>query len=127
MVVVPEQTGSPLLAADEPAPVELIEFDGKRPLVLACDHASNRVPKSLDGMGLNGSSLGDHIAWDIIDAQRAAMGLAPVGSSGLLGVVDPENPEGFDMRQPQHVALAGALGFGVFDREQIDHREVRLA
>ena len=69
----------------------------------------------------------DHIAWDIIDAQRAAMGLAPVGSSGLLGVVDPENPEGFDMRQPQHIALARALGFGLFDREQIDHREVRLA
>ena len=69
----------------------------------------------------------DHIAWDIIDAQRAAMDLAPVGSSGLLGVVDPENPEGFDMRQPQHVALAGALGFGLFDREQIDHREVHLA
>ena len=45
----------------------------------------------------------------------------------LLGVVDSKNPDGFDMRQPQHVALAGALGFGVFEREQIDHREVRLA
>ena len=41
----------------------------------------------------------------------------------LLGVLDSENPDGFDMRQPQHVAL----GFGVFDKEQIDHREVRLA
>ena len=38
----------------------------------------------------------DHIAWDLIDAQRATKGLAPVGASGLLGVQDPENPEGFD-------------------------------
>jgi predicted N-formylglutamate amidohydrolase len=65
MVAVPEHTGSPLLAPDEPAPVELIEVDGKRPLVLACDHASNRVPRSLDSMGLDGNSLENHIGWDI--------------------------------------------------------------
>ena len=68
----------------------------------------------------------DHIGWDIIDAHRETNGLPPVGSSGQLGFEDPENPEGFDIRQPQHVALAGAMGFGVFDKEQIDHREVRL-
>ena len=60
-----EQAGSSLLAPDEPAPFEWLEVDGPRPLVLACDHASNRVPRSLDGLGLNGASLEDHIAWDI--------------------------------------------------------------
>jgi predicted N-formylglutamate amidohydrolase len=54
-----------LLAADEPPPVELIEVDGKNPLVLACDHASNRVPRSLRGLGLSRNALEDHIAWDI--------------------------------------------------------------
>lgn len=65
MVVAQKQAGSPLLAPDEPAPFELLEVDGPRPLVLACDHASNRVPRSLHGLGLNGDSLTAHIAWDI--------------------------------------------------------------
>jgi len=65
MAATSDQAVSALLAPDEPAPVELIESGGLRPLVLACDHASNRVPRSLDGLGLNGSLLDDHIAWDI--------------------------------------------------------------
>ena len=65
MVVAQGQNGSPLLAPDEPAPFELLAAAGLRPLVLACDHASNRVPRSLDGLGLNNDSLKDHIAWDV--------------------------------------------------------------
>ncbi len=68
----------------------------------------------------------DRICWEIIDAQRATKGLSPVGSAGLMGIQDPENPEGFDIRQPQYIALAGALGLGEYDIDRIDHREVRL-
>jgi hypothetical protein len=73
----------------------------------------------------------DHIEWGIVDAKRKAMGLAPVGSVGKLGL-DAER-EGFDMRQPQHIPLAANLGLGVFDlksplgrRHSIDHRVIEV-
>jgi hypothetical protein len=34
--------------------------------------------------------------------------------------------EPFDRRQPEHVALAGLLGLGVFDANRIEHRLVEL-
>jgi hypothetical protein len=56
----------------------------------------------------------DHVEWDIVDAQRAKMKLPPVAASGGKAL-DPLGMEGFDVRQPQHIALAGALGLGYFD------------
>ena len=72
----------------------------------------------------------DHIEWDIIDAQRTKNNLPPVAASGNKAM-DPLKMEGFDVRQPQHIALAGALGMGYFDfksnkgrRFSIQHRLV---
>lgn len=74
----------------------------------------------------------DHVAWRIIDAKRKEKGLAPVAAVGKMG--QDAGREGFDYRQPQHVALAGHLGLGVFDfhspqgrRQSIEHRVVKLA
>ena len=65
----PEQASSrrsaSILADDEPAACELIEGSGPRPIIFVCDHAANRVPRSLDGLGLADHHLEDHIAWDI--------------------------------------------------------------
>lgn len=38
--------------------------DGASPVVLACDHASNAVPRALKGLGLAERELRRHIAWD---------------------------------------------------------------
>jgi len=72
----------------------------------------------------------DHVEWDIVDAQRVKMSFPPVAASGKTAI-DPLKSEGFDIRQPQHVALAGALGLGYFDykspkgrRFSIQHRVV---
>ena len=74
----------------------------------------------------------DHVEWDIVDAKRVQEKLPPVGASGKLGV-DPLGSEGFDVRQPQHIALAGALGMGNFDyksprgrRASIQHKVVKV-
>jgi hypothetical protein len=71
----------------------------------------------------------DHVEWQIVDAKRKEMGLASVAAVGRLGQ-DSER-EGFDIRQPQHIALAGNLGLGVFDfkspkgrRFSIDHKVI---
>ncbi len=55
----------PLLAGDEPPPFEIANAGGAAPLVLVCDHASNRVPRALHHLGLAPAPLRDHIAWDI--------------------------------------------------------------
>jgi hypothetical protein len=56
----------------------------------------------------------DHVEWDIVDAKRVQEKLPPVGASGKIAM-DPLGREGFDVRQPQHIPLAGALGMGLFD------------
>jgi hypothetical protein len=72
----------------------------------------------------------DHVEWDLVDGERAKHGLPPVAASGAKAL-DPHKTEGFDVRQPQHIALAGALGLGYFDykspkgrRYSIQHRVV---
>lgn len=74
----------------------------------------------------------DRVEWDIIDAKRKEKGLPPVGGTGKLAL-DPLGTEGFDVRQPQHISIAGNLGLGNFDfksprgrRASIDHRVINL-
>jgi hypothetical protein len=68
----------------------------------------------------------DWIGWEIIDAKRKQVGLPPVAQAGRAG--NPPNPkEGFDIRQPQHIPLAGALGLGIADRKRMEHNKVTLA
>jgi hypothetical protein len=74
----------------------------------------------------------DHVEWDIVDAKRKAHNLPPVAAAGRAAL-DPLGSEGFDVRQPQHIALAGALGLGLFDfrsnkgrRHSIDHKVVNI-
>ncbi|HEV3163265.1 MAG TPA: DUF362 domain-containing protein [Isosphaeraceae bacterium] len=75
----------------------------------------------------------DHVEWDIIDAKRKDMGVPGVGAVGKLAA-DPFKTEGFDVRQPQHISLAGNLGLGLFDyksplgrRNSIDHKVVSMS
>jgi hypothetical protein len=75
----------------------------------------------------------DRIGWEIIDRKRAAVGLSPVASMGLvadqnwLQMGDNRRPtEQFHIRQPQHVPLAATLGLGVFDRANIEHRRIKI-
>jgi hypothetical protein len=74
----------------------------------------------------------DHVEWDIIDAKRKEKNLPPVAATGRAAS-DPLGTEGFDVRQPQHIALAANLGLGYFDYKSplgrsrsIDHRVVTL-
>jgi len=74
----------------------------------------------------------DHVEWDIVDAKRKAQNLPPVAAAGKAAL-DPLQREGFDVRQPQHIALAGALGLGLFDyksnkgrRHSIDHKTLTV-
>ena len=56
---------TPLIGADEPAPVETVCEDPAYPVLLVCDHASNRIPASLDGLGVSPVDVQTHFALDI--------------------------------------------------------------
>jgi hypothetical protein len=70
----------------------------------------------------------DHVEWDILDARRRQMKVPGVGAVGQLAA-DPFKHEGYDIRQPQYIAMAGQAGLGNFDYKSprgrafsIDHR-----
>ena len=56
---------SPLLAADEPGPFQILNPLAEQPILLVCDHASCRFPRSLGDMGLDPFARRCHLAIDI--------------------------------------------------------------
>ena len=56
--------GACLLEGEE-HPAIVVNGEGRSPYVLICEHASNRVPKSLGTLGLSEADLSRHIAYDI--------------------------------------------------------------
>lgn len=53
-----------LLQPGEPAPFRIENANGSAPVLIVCDHASNRVPLALNNVGLSKADLQKHIAWD---------------------------------------------------------------
>ena len=73
-----------LLTPDEPAPFEILNADALLPVLLVCDHASNRFPRSLGTMGLDYLNRVSHIALDI-GASAVAKALAEnLGATAVI-------------------------------------------
>lgn len=71
-----------LLFPSDPPPFE--EISGSAPLLLVCDHASNRVPAALGGLGLPGERLREHIAVDIGAAAVTRLLAPALGAAAIL-------------------------------------------
>jgi len=54
-----------ILAPSEEPAAEVINPDGRAPIVLVCEHASAFMPKSMAGLGLREEDRLSHAAWDI--------------------------------------------------------------
>ncbi len=54
-----------LLMEDEPSAVTVERPGGTSDFILACDHASRQIPRTLGTLGLSETELSSHIAWDI--------------------------------------------------------------
>lgn len=54
-----------LLAADEPAPYEVLRPQGNTSVILTCEHAGVAVPRQLDSLGLGPDDYKCHYAVDI--------------------------------------------------------------
>ena len=67
----------------DPPPYQIVNHNGCAPLLIACDHADNRIPVNLSRLGLSDDQLGQHIAYDI-GAKQVAMRLSKALNAPLI-------------------------------------------
>ncbi|MFK8031022.1 MAG: N-formylglutamate amidohydrolase [Gammaproteobacteria bacterium] len=79
-----KQGTASLLSVNDPDVSRTLNPDSTSPLLLVCDHASNRVPEKLDNLGLDEASLSRHIAFDKGSAAVAERVSADLGCSAVL-------------------------------------------
>lgn len=101
----------PLLGPDDPPPFEVVNAEGRRPLVLICDHASRAVPSRLGRLGLEDWVFERHVAWDIGAAGLTRLLAERLDAPAVLGgysrlVVDVN-------RQPGHPGSIPVVSDGI--------------
>lgn len=64
MMVSRPPIASPLLQANDGSAFEVSRPNAVSPIILVCEHASNRVPAQLENLGLTEDQLQSHVAWD---------------------------------------------------------------
>jgi len=114
---------SPLLGADEPPPVFATALQGRSNFVIVVDHASRRIPRRLNDLGLPASELQRHIAWDIgalgVARQVAAALDAPLVAQNYSRLVidcnrDPKVPTSIP-RLSESVEIPGNVNLSETD------------
>ena len=116
----------PLLGIDEPPPYAVINPDGTSPYVLLCEHASNRIPRTLGDLGLPETERRRHIAWDIgVSALSQYLSRtldAPLFMTNYSRlVVDCNRPMGVPSAIPEvseTTEIAGNIGLSQAERDQ---------
>lgn len=58
-----QPTGS-VLSVNDPEASRTLNADSTAPIMLVCDHASNRIPQNLNALGLDATTLQRHVAYD---------------------------------------------------------------
>ena len=117
-----------LLGDDEPAAFRLVNPHASRALVFCCDHASNFIPRSLNGLGLCTHDLHTHRAYDIgikavADSLSARFGCRTILSHFSRLVIDPN-------RKLNHETLIATQSDGLVIPANLDlspaQRQARL-
>ncbi|MEP3276771.1 MAG: N-formylglutamate amidohydrolase [Stappiaceae bacterium] len=115
-------------STDDPfQPVELIEGDWSRGLVLLCDHASNGLPSKYGSLGLPAEELARHIGYDIGTADLTrmlarALGIPAVMTTFSRLLIDPNRGEDDPTLVMRLSDGAVIPGNAYIDKEEIDYR-----
>lgn len=119
----PRQRAAHFFEGDAP-PVEIVNPEAVRPLLLTGDHAGNAVPTKLGDLGLAPGELDRHIGWDIGVAALTRALAARLGSTAVLArytrlLIDPNRPLGDPQSIPEFsdgTAIPANLGLTESDR-----------
>jgi predicted N-formylglutamate amidohydrolase len=96
-MILPDET---LLDPDEPPAVAGFGIPNDAPFLIVCDHAGNRLPRTLGTLGVADVDRVRHIAWDI-GAASVARRLAE--SLGAFAVLQTYSRLVIDCNRPPHV------------------------
>jgi predicted N-formylglutamate amidohydrolase len=116
----------PLIGPGDPAPYTVYNADGKAPILLVCDHASNAFPAALNQLGLADWVLEKHVAMDIGAAEvtrRLADRLdAPAVLSGYSRLIIDPNRQLHDVsafiQVSDGIAVPGNLDLDEKDKQE---------
>ncbi len=123
-------TTSPLAPASAdpawPAAAEILHPDGRSPIVLLCEHASNYIPPEYAGLGVSDADLQRHIAWDIGAAKVARRLSSLLDATAFLGtssrlVIDLNRPPGSPtsiVTRSEATDIPGNVGLPASERER---------
>jgi len=120
-----------LLAPDEPPAFSQWLAEGQSSFVIVVDHASNRIPRRLAGLGLSAAELQRHIAWDIgclgVARQVAAALDAPLIAQNYSRlVIDCNRPPGVESAIPTESEWTSIPGNLALTTEQVDARRAEI-
>lgn len=107
-----------LLAADDPAPVTVLNENGRSPFVNVADHAGNAMPRALGRLGVSESECARHIARDIGIAGVCRFMASALDAIAILQnytrlVIDCNRMPGSETSTPdisEHTAIPGNMG-----------------
>ena len=125
MVSPHDPKGNRLLAEDEPLPVLEERRDGRSNFVFLVDHASRRIPRRLENLGVAPAELERHIAWDIgaleVARRTAAVLDAPLIAQNYSRLVidcnrDPRVPSSIPV-VGEYTEIPGNVGLGEAERD----------
>ena len=80
----PKPQFAPLLDQGEPPAYEVLRDDSLAPQLVICDHASGRIPRAMDHLGLPPEHHGSHIALDIGAGDLARALSGRLGATAVL-------------------------------------------
>jgi predicted N-formylglutamate amidohydrolase len=120
-----------LLESDEPAAFSEWHTEGRSNFIVVADHASNRIPRRLENLGLPASHLQRHIAWDIgclaVAKQVAAALDAPLIAQNYSRlVIDCNRPPGVESAIPTESEWTRIPGNQGLSAEQIQLRRTEI-
>jgi predicted N-formylglutamate amidohydrolase len=119
------ESAGQLLGADDPPPVRVLRPEGRSDLLLTADHAGRAIPRRLGMLGLPGSELARHIAWDIGIAGVTERLAEALDATAILQaysrlVIDCNRQPGLDSSIPvlsEMTAVPGNEGLEPAERE----------
>ena len=114
-----------------PAPVTVLNEHGASDLALICEHASNFVPSSYDGLGLSHHQLRQHIAYDLGAAELTVALSTRLDAPAFLGnysrlLVDLNRPPGVPSSMPVISERTDIPGNENLQQDEIDRRLERI-
>jgi predicted N-formylglutamate amidohydrolase len=93
----------PSASEDWPPAVEVHNENGRSPIVLVCEHASNYIPPEYGRLGLDAAELQRHIAWDVGAAHLTRELSARLDAPAFLGTYSRLL---IDLNRPTHVGAS---------------------